>query len=67
MKVGDLIKVDYEFYPRLEGKSGVLVEKRAWSELLLQEGRAGWVVMIDGRVHPYTIAEENMELVNEDR
>jgi hypothetical protein len=26
-----------------------------------------WAVMIGGRIHPYTIAEEDMELVNESR
>jgi hypothetical protein len=59
VKVGDLIKVDCELYPRLKEKSGVLVEKR-----YAAGASTTWIVMIGGRLHPYVISEEDMEVIN---
>jgi hypothetical protein len=62
MKVGDMIKiVDNSLYPRLKGKVGVLI--RVPRSQLPNK----WAVMIGGRIHPYTIAEEDMEVINESR
>ena len=62
MKVGDMIKiVDNSLYPRLKGKVGVLI--RVPRSQLPNK----WAVMIGGRIHPYTIAEEDMEVINERR
>ena len=62
MKVGDMIKiVDNSLYPRLKGKGGVLI--RVPRSQLPNK----WAVMIGGRIHPYTIAEEDMEVINESR
>jgi len=52
VQVGDLITVDYSFYPRLKGEVGILVRRH---------GR-GWVVHIGGRLHPFAIEESSMEL-----
>jgi hypothetical protein len=62
VKVGDLIKVDCELYPRLKERSGVLVEKR-----YVAVGWSRWIVMIGGRLHPYVISEEDMVVINERR
>ena len=62
MQVGDMIKiVDNSLYPRLTGKIGVLIEVPR-SQLPEK-----WAVMIGGRMHPYTIAEEDMEVISESR
>ena len=62
MKVGDLIKiVDNSLYPRLKGKVGVLIEVPR-SQLPEK-----WAVMIGGRMHPYTINEADMKVINESR
>ncbi len=53
--------IDNSLYPRLKGEVGMLIEvPRPWIP-------NKWVVFIGGRTHPYTIAEEDMELVNESR
>ena len=62
MKVGDLIRiVDNSLYPRLKGRIGMLIEVPR-SQLPEK-----WAVMIGGRMHPYTIAEEDMTVVCESR
>lgn len=58
MKPGDLVKVDGYLYPRLKGCVGMLVEK-APRRIDVQ-----WIVSISGRLHPYYIGEQDMELVN---
>jgi hypothetical protein len=66
MKVGDLVKLNPEFYPREENHVGVLIEKRAakrWNG----KSTYKWVVMIKDRIHPYYIEQEDMELVDESR
>ena len=59
MTVGDLIKVDHFLYPKLEGHVGVLVE-------VLYGGKS-WVVYIGDRIHPYTIVDDDMEVISESR
>lgn len=59
MKVGDLVKVDDYFYPRLAGKTGILVKQGAI--------KLDWLVMIGGRIHPYFICESSLEVVSENR
>lgn len=61
MKSGDLVKVDGYLYPRLKDKVGMLVEK-APRRIDVQ-----WIVSISGRLHPYYIGEQDMELVNGNR
>ena len=62
MKIGDMIKIDdNSLYPRLKGKVGVLIEVPR-SQLPEK-----WAVMIGGRMHPYTISEQDMEVVSESR
>jgi hypothetical protein len=61
VKPGDLVKVDGYLYPRLKDKVGMLVEK-APRRIDVQ-----WIVSISGRLHPYYIGEQDMELVNESR
>ena len=64
MKVGDLVKVacsmDSSLRP-LNGKVGVLV--RQW-----EPGRpfwSKWFVAFGGEIHPYTINEDRLDLINE--
>jgi hypothetical protein len=62
MKIGDMIKIiDNSLYPRLKGKVGVLIE------VPRPQLPNKWAVMIGGRMHPYTIAEEDMEVLSESR
>jgi len=62
MKAGDMIKIiDDSLYPRLKGEIGMLIE------VPRPHIPHKWVVMIGGRLHPYTIAEEDMEIVSESR
>ena len=60
MKVGDLVKFDTQIYPRLDGKLGVLREHR-------DGNKNQWEVFIDGRIHPYFVRVEDIELINESR
>ena len=57
MQVGDLVQIDGYLYPQYKDKLGVIVESF----------RNGWIVMIDGRLHPYKIDEEDMEVHDESR
>lgn len=52
MKVGDLVQIDGYLYPQYKDKLGVIVESF----------RNGWIVMINGRLHPYKIDEDDMEV-----
>jgi len=62
MKAGDMIKIiDNSLYPRLKGEVGMLLE------VPRPKLPNKWAVMIGGRIHPYTIAEEDMEVVYESR
>ena len=66
MKVGDLVKLNPEFYPREENHVGVLIEKvlsNKWNGVPTNK----WIVMIKDRIHPYYIEQEDMELFNESR
>jgi len=59
MKTGDLVKLDLTNYPRHNKKIGMLIE------IPRPQLPNKWAVMIAGKIHPYTIAEEDMEIVNE--
>ncbi len=62
MKAGDLIKIiDNSLYPRLTEKIGMLIE------VPRPQLTNKWAVMVGGRMHPYTIAEEDMKVINESR
>jgi len=62
VKVGDMIKIiDNSLYPRLKGMVGVLIK------VPRPQLPNKWAVMIGGRMHPYTIAEEDMEVISESR
>ena len=62
MKAGDMIKIiDNSLYPRLKGEVGMLLE------VPRPKLPHKWAVMIGGRIHPYTIHEEDMEVVSENR
>ena len=66
MKVGDLIKLDPEYYPREENYVGVLIENvlgNKWNGV----PTINWGIMIRDRIHPYCIDQEDMELVDESR
>jgi hypothetical protein len=62
VKAGDLINVEGKLYPQLKEKIGVLVERQFGAGFC-----KGWIVMISGRLHPYAISEEDMELISESR
>lgn len=59
MKAGDLVKLDLVNYPRHNKKIGMLIE------VPRPKIPNKWAVMIGGKVHPYTVAEEDMEIINE--
>jgi len=60
MQIGDLIRFDERYYPQYRGFLGVLVR-------LAPHAVQGWVVMVGGRLHPFYITEDEMEVVNESR
>lgn len=61
MKTGDLVKLDPEIYVREKGYVGQVLERAP------THFGERWIVMIKGRVHPYYINEEDMEIVSESR
>ena len=70
MKVGDLVKLNPIDYPQQKGELGVLVSvspphpgPRTRTTARSRSARF-WAVMIAGKIHPYTIAEEDMEVIN---
>jgi hypothetical protein len=61
MKVGDLVKLDIVCYP-LQHEVGVLINVPR----PLQRPRK-WAVMVGGKIHPYTVEEQDMAVINESR
>ncbi len=61
MKVGDLVRLDPELYVREKGYVGQVIERAPTS---LEKK---WIVLIKGRVHPYYIVEDDMEMISESR
>jgi hypothetical protein len=59
MKPGDLVKLDIVCYP-LQHKLGVLIKVPR-----PRHSPRKWVVMIAGKLHPYTIEEAHMEAFDE--
>ena len=60
MKAGDLITLCKMNYPQYTGQSGILV--RQDRHQTSSNGRC-WVVMIDGRVHPYFIDTADVRVI----
>ena len=61
MKVGDLVKFSEYYYSEYKGKIGMLVGS----------GHQGyqspaWKVMVDGRIHPFYVLSEDLEVVGFD-
>ena len=61
MKVGDLVKFCEYYYSEYKGKIGMLVGS----------GHQGyqspaWKVMVDGRIHPFYVLSEDLEVVGYD-
>ena len=56
MKAGDLVKFDECYYPQYKGELGLLVRKRV-------EVASAWEVWVGGRVHPFFVDEEEMQVV----
>ena len=56
MKVGDLVKFDTHLFPKLDGKVGVLTRHR-------DGNKSQWEVFIDGRLPPYFLPAEKLEVV----
>lgn len=65
MKVGDLVKLNPIDYPQQKGELGVLIKAVSTADWASRPRPAAcWAVMIAGKIHPYTIAEEDMEVIN---
>jgi len=60
MKVGDLVKFNAMNYPQYKGMAGLLVLRH-------NPHRYAWAVMISGKIHPFHICEEDMEVINAGR
>jgi len=59
MKVGDIITLSPNDYPRYRGLAGVLVEEKYIDK---------WVVFINGRIHPFIVHSfDIVRLTNESR
>lgn len=63
MKIGDLVKLDKIAYPQYRGKLGIIHSE--WEYNHFEDLK--WAVMIDGRIHPYTINSKYIEVINENR
>jgi len=57
---GDLVVLCEILYTRYKGKTGLLVGQNDRSKTGLLPA---WIVMIDGRTHPYIISESDMRKV----
>ena len=58
MKPGSIVVLDQENYPQYKGKTGVLINMR-WD---VYQGEV-WEVLIDGKLHPYVIAQTDMAYI----
>jgi len=58
MKVGDLVKFSEEYYPEYKGKIGMLVGPH--------DGSKVWQAMVDGRIHPFHVPSEDLEVIGYD-
>lgn len=61
MQIGDLVRLDEWQYPQYKGALGVVTGSRDHA----LERR--WKVYIKGRLHPYFVDENALEVVNESR
>ena len=62
MKVGDLVRFNAMNYPQYKGMAGVLTRR-----LNREASSTPWAVLINGKIHPFHICEEDMEVLNESR
>ena len=74
MKIGDLVKLDKIAYPQYRGKLGIIHSEWEFNHFVPELGGSPpspedlkWAVMIDGRIHPYTINSKYIEVINENR
>ena len=68
MKIGDLVKLDKIAYPQYRGKLGIIHSEWEYNRHALGTAESlKWAVMIDGRIHPYTINSKYIEVINENR
>ncbi len=58
MKPGELVKLCTMSYPQYKGKLGLLISEHVPGQ---------WMVIINGRVHPYHVHYASMEVVSESR
>ena len=58
MKPGSIVVLDQESYPQYKGKTGVLINMQ-WD---VYKGEV-WEVLIDGKLHPYVIAQTDMAYI----
>jgi len=61
MKVGDLVKFSEEYYPEYKGKIGMLVGHGH-----LGPQSPAWKVMVDGRINPFYVPSEDLEVIGYD-
>ncbi len=59
---GDLVRLDSGSYPQYAGLTGVLIDYGVHASSSIP-----WQVMIDGRLHPFYVNQNEMELVSENR
>ena len=55
MKPGELVKLCDASYPQYKGKLGLLVREQVPGQ---------WIVVINGRMHPYQVHYASMEIVS---
>lgn len=58
VKPGGVVVLSEKSYPQYKGKTGIALQ-----EMMPEWGCGQWVVMIDGKLHPYVISSEDMEIV----
>jgi hypothetical protein len=66
MQSGDLVKLCTANYPHQSGEVGMLISVPRAS-LPSHYNPKKWAVMIAGKMFPYTIAEQDMVVINESR
>jgi len=71
VKIGDLVKLDKIAYPQYRGKLGIIHSEWEFNHFadvqVTGPEDLKWAVMIDGRIHPYTINGKYIEVINENR
>ena len=60
VSVGSIVKLDPVSYPRYKGKTGI-----AMQEMMPEWGPGNWVIMIEGKLHPYVVNRKDIKVVDE--